>query len=72
MADMSEDTYAVTIAQDLEDITSDMVSEFTHRDDNGNSENYKAVNYGAMDFIWINAIKEQQAMIESQQETVTN
>ena len=63
MADIPEGTYVGTIAQDLEEIAPYMVSEFTHRDDQGISENYKAVNYGALDFILINAIKEQQQEI---------
>tara|TARA_R110000737_G_scaffold197900_1_gene218084 strand:+ start:2529 stop:4463 length:1935 start_codon:yes stop_codon:yes gene_type:complete len=63
LADIPEETYVGTIAQDLEEIAPYMVSEFTNRDDEGNSENYKAVNYGAMDFVLINAIKEQQLEI---------
>ena len=72
LAGIPEGTYVGTIAQDLEEIAPYMVSEFTHRDDEGNSENYKAVNYSTMNFVLINAIKEQQAIIQSQQEMIVS
>ena len=72
LADIPEGTFVGTIAQDLEEIAPYMVTEYTHRNDNGNTENYKAVNYGPMDFVLINAIKEQQTLIKNQQETIAH
>ncbi len=72
LADIPESTYVGTIAQELEEIAPYMVSEYTYRDDDGNSENYKAVDYGAMDFVLINAIKEQQAIIEAQEKKIVS
>ena len=58
-ANMPRETGVGTIAQELEKVASYMVTEW-ERD----GEKYKAVDYGAMDFILVNAIKEQQVQIE--------
>jgi hypothetical protein len=69
-----------TIAQDLQQIAPYMVSEWTFTEgslDESKSEesfgtrttkNYLGVDYGAMDFIVINSIQEQQKMIKQLQE----
>lgn len=54
-----------TIAQELKEIAPYMVKEWTKKDENGANQTYLAVDYGPLQFILINAIKEQQSQIEN-------
>lgn len=54
-----------TLAQELQHFAPYMVKEWTYTGKDGEKKNYLAVDYGAMDFVLVNAIKEQQAQIES-------
>ena len=60
------------MAQDLQEIAPYMVKEWTHENENGNGkkQNYLSVDYGAMDFILINAIREQQQQLEMKEEKI--
>jgi hypothetical protein len=60
-----------TIAQELQKIAPYMVNEWEYvNDETGEKENYLGVDYGAMDFLLVNAIKEQQQQIETQGATI--
>jgi hypothetical protein len=64
-ADMPEDTGVGTIAQELEKIAPYMVNEWEFRnEETRTTETYKAVDYGAMDFVLINAIQELKVEID--------
>ncbi len=63
-AGMPQETYVGTIAQELQRTAPFMVKEWTYEDDEGVKEDYLAVDYGAMDFVLVNAIKEQQETID--------
>lgn len=69
-AGMPNETAVGTIAQELEKIAPYMVSTWKHTDDNGTQTEYLGVDYGAMDFVLINAIKQQQEMIEGLQKEI--
>ncbi|GLR18182.1 tail fiber domain-containing protein [Portibacter lacus] len=66
-ASMPQETGVGTIAQELERVVPYMVTDW-ERD----GEKYKAVDYGAMDFILVNAIKEQQEQIIEYKSKVEN
>lgn len=71
-----------TIAQELQKVAPYMVSKWTHTEgsleenapmtNSGKSKtsSYLGVDYGAMDFILINSIQEQQAIIQTQAEEI--
>ena len=59
-----------TIAQELQQIAPYMIKPFTHTDEHGRSEEYLGVDYGAMDFVLVNAVQEQQEIITTQQEQI--
>ena len=73
-----------TIAQELQEIAPYMVNEWTHTigslNENNPTENsdqkvtqkYLGVDYGAMDFIVINSIQEQQKIIKDQQQVIND
>ncbi len=64
-ADMPQETGVGTIAQELEKIAPYMVNEWEYRNEETRAvETYKAVDYGAMDFVMINAIQELKAEID--------
>ncbi|MCK7590761.1 tail fiber domain-containing protein [Subsaxibacter sp. CAU 1640] len=66
-AGMPNETGVGTIAQELQKVAPYMVNEWTYQSEDGSTkENYLSVDYGAMDFVLINAIKEQQKIIEQQ------
>jgi hypothetical protein len=54
-----------TIAQELQKIAPYMIKEWTYE-----NEKYLGVDYGAMDFILVNAIKEQQQQIEAKNDLI--
>lgn len=67
MADMPNETGVGTLAQEMKAIAPYMVKDWEHLSEDGKSkQSYLGVDYGAMDFILINAIKEQQQIIEDQ------
>jgi hypothetical protein len=57
-----------TIAQETQKIAPYMIKEWTYEGKDGQKEKYLGVDYGAMDFILVNAIKEQQEEIDSKNE----
>lgn len=63
-ANMPQERAVGTLAQELQKVAPYMIKEWEHEKTDGTKENYLGVDYGAMDFILINAIKEQQEMIE--------
>ncbi len=60
-----------TIAQELKEIAPYMVKEWTKKDEHGVTQTYLGVDYGPLQFILINAIKEQQQLIEQQQKELS-
>lgn len=72
-AGMPNETGVGTIAQELQKIAPYMVKNWEYNSEDGKvKENYLGVDYGAMDFILVNAIKEQQGIIEKQQKEIEN
>ncbi|MCB0432002.1 MAG: tail fiber domain-containing protein, partial [Mangrovimonas sp.] len=71
-AGMPHETGVGTIAQELQKVAPYMVNEWTYQSEDGKTkEDYLGVDYGALDFVLINAIKEQQKIIEQQKERIT-
>ncbi|HAT63625.1 MAG TPA: hypothetical protein DCS66_03350, partial [Flavobacteriaceae bacterium] len=70
-AGMPTDTGVGTIAQELQKIAPYMVKDWEYKSEDGTkSETYLGVDYGAMDFVLINAVKEQQEIINTQNEKI--
>lgn len=68
---MPTDERAVgTIAQELQEIAPYTVTTWTYETEAGAKEEYLGVDYGAMDFVLINAVQEQQALIQQQQKAL--
>lgn len=63
-AQMPPETGVGTIAQQLQRVAPYMVNQWTYRDEAGREEQYLAVDYGAMDFVLVNAVKELRAQLE--------
>jgi hypothetical protein len=63
-AGMPEDTGVGVIAQELESIAPYMVGSWDYTDDDGKATTYLSVNNGPMTYMIINAVKEQQKIIE--------
>ncbi len=59
-----------TLAQELQQVAPYMVKQWTYTDTSGVKQNYLGVDYGAMDFILINSIKEQQKKMEEKDELI--
>lgn len=60
-----------TLAQELQEIAPYMVKEWEYKNEQtGEKTNYLGVDYGAMDFLLVNAMKEQQQQIEEQEATI--
>lgn len=62
-AEMPNDTGVGTIAQELEQVAPYLVKDWQYTSEDGRSETYKAVDYGPLTFIMVNAIKEQEEKI---------
>ncbi len=69
-ANMPEERFAGTLAQELQKVAPYMVRPWVHTSDDGSTTEYLAVDYSAMNFMMVNAFKEQQAMIDRQQSTI--
>jgi hypothetical protein len=67
-AGMPRETAVGTIAQELQKEAPYMVSTWEHTDDKGQQTEYLGVDYGAMDFVIINAIKELKERVEALEE----
>ena len=68
LADLPEERYVGTIAQELKRVAPYMVGTWEYMDSvTFETTEYLDVDYGAMDFVMINAIQEQQEMIEKLQ-----
>ena len=70
IAGIPQETFVGTIAQELEKSAPYMVGSFQYEEEDGSHTDYKDVDYGAMDFVLINSIKEQQVLIEQQEQTI--
>ena len=71
--DMPEETGVGTVAQELEKIAPYMVSNWEHRDSLTNkTETYLAIDYGALDFVMVNAIQELNNIINSKEERIVS
>lgn len=64
LANMPSETGVGTIAQQLEEVAPYLVKDWEYKTEDGQSETYKAVDYGPLTFIIVNAIKEQATTIE--------
>jgi len=68
-ANLPEDTGVGVIAQELQQIAPYMVGTWTH-ESGGQKSEYLSVDNGAMTYMLINAVKEQQAIIEELKRTI--
>lgn len=66
-AGMPQERFAGALAQDIQRVAPYMVRDWTYTDEEGRNTEYLGVDYGALNFVFINAIKEQQDMIEALQ-----
>lgn len=67
-AGMPRESAIGTIAQELQKVAPYMVEDWVYTSEDGKTkENYLAVDYGAIDFVLINSIKEQQEIIKTQE-----
>jgi hypothetical protein len=64
-AGMPNETGIGTIAQDIQKAAPYMVSPWLYRSEDGSEEEYLGVDYGAMDFVIINAVKELDKKLNS-------
>jgi hypothetical protein len=69
-AGLPRETGVGVLAQDLREIAPYMVGTWEHKDSSGNSTPYLSVDNGAMTYMLINAVKEQQETISTQQEQI--
>lgn len=70
LAGLPTDQAIGTIAQELREVAPYMIKEWTKKDENGVTQTYLGVDYGPLQFILINSIKEQQQIIEQQQQEI--
>lgn len=66
-ANMPKETGVGVIAQELQEVAPYMVKPWTYRDANGKETEYLGVDNGAMTYMLINSVQEQQQLIEAQQ-----
>ncbi len=66
----ADEQFVGIMAQDLQEIAPYMVKEWTHENKNGDKHSYLSIDYGAMDFVLINAIREQQRQLEIKEEKI--
>ena len=68
---MEKGTHVGTIAQEIQQVAPFMITDWDYTSEDGSEkETYLGVDYGAMDFILVNAIKEQQQMINDQEDEI--
>mgnify|MGYP000201925366 CR=1 FL=1 len=65
-AGMPQETGVGIIAQELQKIAPYMVNTWQYKEENGSTTDYLGVDNGAMTYMLINAVQEQQEVIESQ------
>ncbi|MDH4474334.1 MAG: tail fiber domain-containing protein [Fluviicola sp.] len=65
-ANMPKETGVGVIAQELQEIAPYMIKPWTYRDATGKETEYLGVDNGAMTYMLINSVQEQQALIEAQ------
>lgn len=65
-ANMPKETGVGVIAQELQEVAPYMIKPWTYRDLKGNETEYLGVDNGAMTYMLINAVQEQQQQIEAQ------
>lgn len=65
-ANMPKETGVGVIAQELQEVAPYMIKPWTYRDANGNETEYLGVDNGAMTYMLVNSVQEQQALIEAQ------
>ncbi|PLX07425.1 MAG: hypothetical protein C0596_10830 [Marinilabiliales bacterium] len=63
-AGMPQETGVGVIAQDLQKVAPYMITECTYTDENGSETEYLGVDNGAMTYMLINSVQEQQVIIE--------
>jgi hypothetical protein len=69
-ADMPQETGVGVLAQDLQQVAPYMIGTWNHTDDNGKTTPYLSVDNGPMTYMLINAVKEQQVMLNDQQRQI--
>lgn len=72
MAGLPREQAIGTIAQEIKEVAPYMIKEWTKKDENGVIQTYLGVDYGPLQFILINSIKEQQQIIEQQQQEINS
>jgi hypothetical protein len=65
-ANMPKETGVGVIAQELQEVAPYMIKPWTYRDAAGNETEYLGVDNGAMTYMLVNSVQEQQALIEAQ------
>lgn len=68
LAGMPQDRGVGVIAQDLQKVAPYMIKTWNYREEDGNSTEYLGVDNGAMTYMLINAVKEQNEIIQNQQQ----
>ena len=71
-AGLPRETGVGVLAQDLREIAPYMVGTWDYKDPGGNSTPYLSVDNGAMTYMLINAVKEQQEIIQRQEEKIVD
>ena len=69
-ADMPQETGVGVLAQELRQVAPYMVGTWNYKDENGDTTPYLSVDNGAMTYMLVNAVKEQQEMINDQQQQI--
>jgi len=59
-----------TIAQELKEVAPYMINQSSYKEGTSEEEDYLTIDYGAMDFVIINAIKELKLIIDAQAEKI--
>ena len=69
-AGMPIETGVGTLAQEFQKIAPYMVKPWDYTNEDGSTESYLGVDYGPLNFVVVNAIQEQQSIIENQQSEI--
>ncbi|HLP54632.1 MAG TPA: tail fiber domain-containing protein [Fluviicola sp.] len=65
-ANMPKETGVGVIAQELQEVAPYMIKPWTYKDEKGNKTEYLGVDNGAMTYMLINSVQEQQVLIDQQ------